>query len=45
MLSASRMRTPYPRWGEGEDAPCHSIIVLPEGREDRPDHDETVATE
>jgi hypothetical protein len=36
---------PSPLWGEGEDASCHSIIVLPEGREDRPGHDETVETE
>jgi hypothetical protein len=36
---------PSPLWGEGEDAPCRSIIVLPEGREDKFGHDETVETE
>jgi hypothetical protein len=45
MLSGSRLRTPSPLWGEGEDASCYSIFVLPEGCEDKPGHDETVETE
>jgi hypothetical protein len=36
---------PSPPRGEGEDAYCHSIIVLPDGSKDKSGHDETVGTE
>jgi hypothetical protein len=45
MITGWLMRTLSPLWGEGEDASRHSITVLPEGREDKPGHEETVGTE
>jgi hypothetical protein len=45
MIAGWLMRAPSPQRGEGEDASCHSIIVLPEGREDRSGDDETVGME
>jgi hypothetical protein len=45
MIAGWLMRTPSPQRGEGEDASFRSIIVWPEGREDRPGHDERMEME
>ena len=45
MITGWLMRTPSPLWGEGEDASCRSVVVWPEGGEDKSDHDEAAEME